>query len=259
MFYSFIHSLPQFNHPLKGVFTWLTPPGPSRATTCRERDLTLDQKHTFFYHTRTMRASPHERSAQCRGHLRDNTNMKDDTHQTRTHSSTRRILKDDYDGQMIFANLVWLKLADICLTGERKPRKKSHAGNLSRSVIEPGPATWQARMLPPAAQRWTHCFINERNIHNSFGRTRTKQLDLCGDEYGVLKYEWRAENVFMEYSWTKTVKEQIRCSLDARSCGIIYEVFPSNASVSGFIEWTPVLKHHREETYSVIQIKYLHL
>ena len=30
---------------------------------------------------------------------------------------------DDDDGQMIFGDLVGLKLADICLTGEEKPRK----------------------------------------------------------------------------------------------------------------------------------------
>ena len=32
--------------------------------------------------------------------------------------------------------------------------KKPHPGNLSRPGIEPGPAAWQARMLP-LAQRWT--------------------------------------------------------------------------------------------------------
>ena len=32
---------------------------------------------------------------------------------------------DDNDGQMIFGNLGGLKLPDICLTGEEKPRKKT--------------------------------------------------------------------------------------------------------------------------------------
>ena len=45
------------------------------------------------------------------------------------------------------------KLPDICLTGEEKPREKPHPGNLSRPGIEPGPAAWQARMLPLAPQR----------------------------------------------------------------------------------------------------------
>ena len=36
---------------------------------------------------------------------------------------TKRIWKYDHDGQMIFGDLVSLKLCDICLTGEEKPRK----------------------------------------------------------------------------------------------------------------------------------------
>ena len=64
---------------------------------------------------------------------------------------------DDYDGQMIFGDLVGLKFPDIRLTGEEKPRKKKpHPGNLSRPGIEPRPAAWQACMLPLAPQRWTN-------------------------------------------------------------------------------------------------------
>ena len=40
----------------------------------------------FFDHTRTWRAFPDEGSAQCRGHLRYNTNMKVDTQHSPTHS-----------------------------------------------------------------------------------------------------------------------------------------------------------------------------
>ena len=43
-----MHSLPEFNLLLIGVLTCLTPPGPYRATNCRERELTLDQIHTFL-------------------------------------------------------------------------------------------------------------------------------------------------------------------------------------------------------------------
>ena len=50
------------------------------------------------------------------------------------------MMMDDYDGQMIFGDLVGLKLPDICLTGEEKPQKKPHPGKLSRPGIEPGPA-----------------------------------------------------------------------------------------------------------------------
>ena len=46
--------------------------------------------HTYFFdHTKTWRASPDEGSAQCRGHFRDNTNMKDDTQHLRTESFER--------------------------------------------------------------------------------------------------------------------------------------------------------------------------
>ena len=82
--------------------------------------------HSYFFdHTRTWRASPDEGSAQCRDHLRDNTIMKDDTHPSLTQpfTPTRWIWKDDYGGQMIFGDLVDLKLPDICLTGEEKPWK----------------------------------------------------------------------------------------------------------------------------------------
>ena len=47
-----------------------------------------------------------------------------------------KMMMDDNDGQMIFGDLVGLKLPDIHLTGEEKP----HPGNLSRPGIEPGPA-----------------------------------------------------------------------------------------------------------------------
>ena len=50
------------------------------------------------------------------------------------------MIDDDNDGKMIFGDLGGLKLPDICLTGEEKPRKKPHTGNLSRPGIEPGPA-----------------------------------------------------------------------------------------------------------------------
>ena len=50
------------------------------------------------------------------------------------------IMKDDYDDQMIFRDLVGLKLPDNRLTGEEKPRKKPHPRNLSRPGNEPGPA-----------------------------------------------------------------------------------------------------------------------
>ena len=45
------------------------------------------------------------------------------------------MMRDDYDGQMIFGDLVGRKLPDIRLTGEEKP----HPGNLSQRGSNPGP------------------------------------------------------------------------------------------------------------------------
>ena len=59
------------------------------------------------------------------------------------------MIDDDNDGQMIFGDLGGLKLPDICLTGEEKPRKTS-----PRKLVPTRDRT-QARMLPPGTQRWT--------------------------------------------------------------------------------------------------------
>ena len=69
--------------------------------------------------------------------------------------TTKRIWNDDHCGQMIFGDLVGLKFPDICLRGEEKPPKKTSPRKLVRPGIEPGPAAWQARMLPLAPQRRT--------------------------------------------------------------------------------------------------------
>ena len=100
------------------------------------------QSHTyfFFYYTRAWRASPDEWSAQCRDHLRDNTNIKDDTHHALIHSSSKAdmtrmiMIVKWYSG-----NHEGLKLPDICLTGKEKPRKKHDSGNWSLPGIEPVP------------------------------------------------------------------------------------------------------------------------
>ena len=82
-FLLYLISLSKFNLPLTGSFTWPMPPGPYRATTCRRRELNCWSQTYFFDHTRTWRTSPDEGSAQCRDHLRDNTNLKDGTHHSR--------------------------------------------------------------------------------------------------------------------------------------------------------------------------------
>ena len=52
----FIYSLPWFNLPYR-CFSWLTPPGPYRAMTCRKRELSLDYIHPFL--TRQGHRGPH--------------------------------------------------------------------------------------------------------------------------------------------------------------------------------------------------------
>ena len=63
------------------------------------------------------------------------------------------IWKDDCEGQMIFEDLVGLKLWHLSYRWGKTPRKP-HPGNLSRPGIEPGRAAWQERMLPSASQLW---------------------------------------------------------------------------------------------------------
>ena len=46
---------------------------------------------------------------------------------------------DDNDGQMIFGNLGGLKLPDICLTGEEKPRKDLTQETSPDRGSNPGP------------------------------------------------------------------------------------------------------------------------
>ena len=107
----------------------------------------MDNIRPFFYHTRV---SPEEGSAQCRGHLRDNINIKDDTHHSNKPNMKRWLWwPNDFLGPCgPKASWYWSYRGG-------KTSKNPHPGNLSRPGIEPGPAAWQLRMLPPAPQRWT--------------------------------------------------------------------------------------------------------
>ena len=49
------------------------------------------------------------------------------------------MMMDDYDGQMIFGDLVGLKLPDIRLTGEEKPRKNLTQETCPDRESNPGP------------------------------------------------------------------------------------------------------------------------
>ena len=110
--------------------------------------------YILFDHTRKWSATPDEGSVQCRGHSETTRTWKTVHTIHAPIQSNKAIWKDDYDGQKIFGDLAGLKLPDICLTGEEKPRK-----NLTEETvptgIELGPAAWQARLLPPPPQWWT--------------------------------------------------------------------------------------------------------
>ena len=71
----------------------------------------MDHIHTFL--TAQGHGGPARMSdqSQCRGHLRDSTNMKDNTHQAHTVVQTRGIWNDDYDSQVIFGDLGGPKVA----------------------------------------------------------------------------------------------------------------------------------------------------
>ena len=57
---------------------------------------------------------------------------------------------DDNDGQMIFGDLGGLKLPDICLTGEEKPRKKTSP----RKPVPTGDQTRARCMTGTHAAAW---------------------------------------------------------------------------------------------------------
>ena len=92
----------------------------------------MDHTHTFL--TTQGHGGPPRMSDQ------PNAGATSETARTKHTLSHPNKANDDYDGQMRFGDLGGLKFPDICLTGEEKPRKKPHLGNLSRPGIEPGPA-----------------------------------------------------------------------------------------------------------------------
>ena len=60
---------------------------------------------------------------------------------THTFILTRRIWEDDYYGQIIFGNLVGLKLPDICLRGEENSQKKKKKNPSPRKPVPTGDRT----------------------------------------------------------------------------------------------------------------------
>ena len=109
----YLISLPEFNLPLIGSFTWLTPPGPYRAT-------------TFLWPHKDMESFPGWVISSMPGPPpRQHKHERRYTPGTHSVIPIRWIWNDDYGGQMVFGVLVSLKIPDICLTGEEKPRKTS--------------------------------------------------------------------------------------------------------------------------------------
>ena len=158
--HSFIHSLSEFNLPITGAFTWLTPPGPYIATTCRERELTLDHIHTFL--TTLRHDGPPWMSDQLNAGATSET--------TRTWKTIHTLHSPIHSNKTNMKGWLWRPDDIWGPCGPKaswhssykwgKTPKIPHPGNLSRAGIEPGPAAWQARMLPPVPRQWTDFNVN---------------------------------------------------------------------------------------------------
>ena len=145
----------------------LTPPGPYRATTCRERELTLDRMHTFF--TTQVHGVPPR--------MRDQLYSGATSETTRTWKMTHTIHSLIHSNKANIKGWLWRSNDIRGLCGPKASRdfsyrwgktpKKPHPGNSSRPEIEPGPAAWQARMLLSAPQRWTYFLIILEILNNS--------------------------------------------------------------------------------------------
>ena len=132
------------------------PPGPYRATTCRGRELNYGSHTYFFDHTRTWRASPRMSDQPNAGATSETAQIWKTRHTKHTPSHPNKAnmewrLRGPNDSRGPWGPKVSWHLSDRW----GKTPKKLHPGNLSRPGIEPGPAAWQARMLPLAPQLWT--------------------------------------------------------------------------------------------------------
>ena len=110
----------------------------THAMTCRKRELTLDHIHTFL--TRQGHGGPPRMSDKLNAvtTFKTTRTLKKHTPFTNIFILRRRIWKHDYVGQMIFGDLVGLKVPYICLTGGKTP-KKPHPGTCPDRGSNPGP------------------------------------------------------------------------------------------------------------------------
>ena len=145
---------------------WLTPPGPYRATS--RKGINSGSHNNFWPHKDMEVLAGWGMSSMPRPPPRQH------KHERRYTPSThpfRRIWKDDYDGQMIFGDLVGLKLPDICLTGEGKPPK-----NLTQKTCP----DWGSNPSPLRERRaCTACStaVDIEFIWNTFRKVARKNRD----------------------------------------------------------------------------------
>ena len=102
----YLISSSKFNLHLIGTFTWPMPPGPYRATTCRGEGIKLWITHILFWPHKDMECLPGWVMSPMPGPPpRQQKHERRYTPSTHSVIPTRRIWKDDYDGQMIFGDL----------------------------------------------------------------------------------------------------------------------------------------------------------
>ena len=151
---SYLIALSEFNLPIISSFTWLTPPGPYRATTCREKKL-ISGSHTFFLTTQGLGEPPRMRDQL-------NAGANSETAQTwrryipGTHSviPTRRIWNDVYSGQMKFGDLCGPKVSwHLSYRRGKKPEKTEKTS--LRKPIPTGDRT-RARCVTGACYHLIH-------------------------------------------------------------------------------------------------------
>ena len=140
---SHLISLSNFNLPLIGTFTWPTPPGPYRATTCRGRELNYGSIDILFWPHKDMEDLPGWVISPMPGPPpRQHKHERQYTPSRHSDIPTKRIWNDDYDGQMIFGDL-------------GRPKVSWNFSYRWGKTTNPGPLHDKyACYLPPGPQRW---------------------------------------------------------------------------------------------------------
>ena len=141
--------------PFLGTFTWPTPPGPYRTTTCQGRELNYGS-HTYFFDQQGHGGPPRMSDQPNAGATSETEKIWKTIHTKHTPSHPDKAnmewwLRWPNDSRGPWGPKVSWHLSDRW----GKTPKKPHPGNLSRPGIKTGPTEWQARMLPLAPQRWT--------------------------------------------------------------------------------------------------------